>query len=305
MVPGQGAGPLRFGASRAELQALLGPSRAFRRSPRSELADQYEAGLLMLTCSEAEGLHLIEIPDPDGVHYRGVPLSGPVTTVLDDLRAAGIEVTADESGWVLADGAIALYTPSSEPDAQVDAVTVAGPGHELLGEIVFFPAGADAMPATSSYLVTPGVGVGPIALGRHRDDVRRRLNGGLCTQHVAGSREPEEDDFFHDHLAVRYGPDLLAERIFVARADAVLLDGINLLPPYPATIEDVRLLLAEAGHPLIDLEAGIEIAGVGIQLLTMRPSPSPDGRLPVACVAVFAGTGSPGGDRDQPFDLFT
>jgi hypothetical protein len=82
----------------------------------------------MLTCSDDEGLHLIEIPDPDGAHFRGVQLSDAVTTVLNDLRLAGIEITADDSGGLLADGAIALYTSSSESDAQVEAVTAFGPG---------------------------------------------------------------------------------------------------------------------------------------------------------------------------------
>ncbi|GAA3924872.1 hypothetical protein GCM10022629_36050 [Amorphoplanes auranticolor] len=292
--PGSGVGPLRFGTPRTELQALLGPHRAFRRSPTSELADQYEAGMLMLTCSDDEGLHLIEIPDPEGVHFRGVQLSGEVTTVLNDLRAAGIEVTPDDSGWILADGAIALYTPSPEPDAEIEAVTAVGPGHEMHGEIVFFPAGTDAKPAPSSYVVTPGTGIGPITLGQHRDDVRRRLNGGLCWEHAPGSREPVEDTFSEDRLVVRYGPDLLTERIFVTMRDGVLLDGIDLMPSLPLTIEDVRPVLARAGHRLIELEAGIELADAGIQILTMRPSPSSDGPMPVACVAISARTASPG-----------
>ncbi|MFI7597153.1 hypothetical protein [Actinoplanes sp. NPDC049681] len=222
--PGSGVGPLRFGTARSELQALLGAHRAFRRSPTSDLTDQYEAGTLMLTCSDDEGLYLIEIPDPDGLHYRGVHLSGTVAGVLKDLRAAGIEVAADDgSGWLLADGAIALYTPSSQPDACVEAVTAFGPGHEMHGEIVFFPGGADATPADSSYLVTPGTGVGSIMLGQHRDEVRRRLNGGLCWQRTG-----------HDDVT---------------------------------------------GHEVVD---------AGVQVLTLRPSPSSEGPMPVACVAVSA-----------------
>ncbi|AEV84721.1 hypothetical protein ACWT_3698 [Actinoplanes sp. SE50] len=284
--PGSGVGPLRFGTSRGELHALLGPHRAFRRSPASDLTDQFEAGGLMLTCSEDEGLHLIEIPDPDGVHYRGVRLSGTVTTVLAELRAAGVELTADDSGWLFADGAVGLYTPSSEPDARVEAVTMFGPGHEMTGEIVFFPAGSEAMPPVSSYVVTPGTGVGPITLGMHRDEVRRRLNGGLCFRNAAGSREPEQDEFFEDHLTVRYGPDLLAVHIYVNRADAVLLDGINLMPTHPLTIEDVRPLLIRAGRTLAEREAGIDIVGTGVEMRTMGPLSSGYGPLPVACVAV-------------------
>lgn len=48
-----------------------------------------------------------------------------------------------------------------------------------------------------------------------------------------------EDNLLEDHLVVRYGPGLLANRMFVTMADAVLLDGINLMPAYPLTTEDV------------------------------------------------------------------
>ncbi|MBL7259389.1 hypothetical protein [Paractinoplanes lichenicola] len=282
--PGSGVGPLRFGATRGELRELLGPHEAFRRGATSELTDQYEDGLIMLTCSDREGLHLIEIPKPDGLYYHGVHLGGAAETVLGDLRAAGIEATADDSGWLLAGGALALYATGD----RIEAVTAFGPGHEMRGEIVFFPAGAEAMPPASSYVVTPGSGAGPVALGGHRDEVRNRLSGGLCWQHAPGSREPVEDTFMADGLTVRYGAGHTAERIFVTRADEVRLDGINLMPAHPATIEDVQASLVGAGYSLIEREAAIEIAGAGVEIRTTRPSPSGAGRMPVACVSVSA-----------------
>ncbi|BCY08340.1 hypothetical protein [Actinoplanes sp. L3-i22] len=163
----------------------------------------------------------------------------------------------------------------------------------MRGEMSSFPAGADARPTTSAYLVTPGTGVGSIMLGQDRDEVRRQLNDGLSWLHTAGSRESAEDQFFEGRLVVQYGPDLRANRIFVTFGGDVLLDGINPIPAYPLTIEDLRPLLAHAGHRLIELEAGIEIADAGIQILTMRPSPSSDGPMPVACVAITARTPSP------------
>jgi hypothetical protein len=290
VLPGTGVGPLRFGTPRAELRAALGPYEAVRRSNTADLTDQYEADMLMLTCSDDEGLHLIEVPNPDGVHFRGVPLGGEVRTVLDGLRAAGVEAVADESGWRLADGAIGLYTTSSEADAPVKAVTVFGPGHEKRGEIVFFPAGADATPPTGTHVVSPGSGIASVALGEPRDDVRRRLNGGLGWQHPAGSKEPLEDTFIGDGVVIRYGADLLVDRIFVTKADAVLLDGINLMPAHPLTVDDVRSALVQAGHEVIEREAAVEIAGTGVQVLTRRPSSY--GPMPVACVAVSAPAGS-------------
>jgi hypothetical protein len=284
--PGVGAGPLRFGTPRAELRATLGPYEAFRRSDTSDLTDQYESELLMLTCSDDEGLYLIEIPDPDGVHFRGVPLAGEAGTVLAALRAAGVEATAADSGWNLADGAISLSATSRDPDEPIKAVTVFGPGHETGGEIVFFPAGADAAPPAGTHVVSPGNGVAPVRLGEPRDDVRRRCNGGVCWQYPAGSREPVEDTFFQEGLVVRYGADLRVERIFVTKAEAVLLDGVNLMPAHPATVADVRSALERAGHEVTGSEAAIAIAGTGVQVLTRRPSTSGYGPMPVSCVAV-------------------
>jgi hypothetical protein len=272
---------LRFGTSRAELRAALGPHEAFRRSVTADLTDQYDADMLMLTCSDDEGLHLIEIPNPEGVRFRGVGLGGEAATVLEGLRAAGIDATADGSGWILADGAIALSTTSSEADATVQAVTVFGPGHEMRGEIVFFPSGVDAAPPATTHVVSPGRGIGSVSLGQPRDDVRRRLDGGLCWQHPAGSKEPVEDTCFAEGLVIRYGADLRADRIFITKADAVLLDGINLMPAPPLTVDDVRSALVQAGHEVIETEASVEIAGQGLQIRTSRPGP-----MPVSCVAV-------------------
>ncbi|MET8149803.1 hypothetical protein ACIBSW_23045 [Actinoplanes sp. NPDC049668] len=50
------------------------------------------------------------------------------------------------------------------------------------------------------------------------------------------------------------------------------------------------------------MDAGIEIADVGVQILTMLPSPSNDGPLPVACVVISARITSPGRgpERETP-----
>jgi hypothetical protein len=216
--------------------------------------------------------------------------------VLAGLRAAGIEARADDSGWILADGAIALYRTSSEGDAPIKAVTVFGPGHEMRGEIAFFPSGDDAVPPVSSHVVVPGRGIAAVSLGERRDDVRRGFNGGICWEHPAGSREPVEDTFFAEGLVVRYGADLLVDRIFVTKADAVLLDGVNLMP---AAVDDVRSALVQAGHEVIEREAVVEIAGTGVQVLTSRASLSGYGPMPVSCVAVSAPTSGPENQATQ------
>ncbi|GAB3835448.1 hypothetical protein ACFPIJ_50915 [Dactylosporangium cerinum] len=109
-----------------------------------------------------------------------------------------------------------------------------------------------------SWEVEPGSGVDPLRFGTPRAELQALLG-----PHRAFRRSPTSD---------------LADQ--------------HLMPAYPLTIEDVRPLLAGAGHPLIELEAGIEIADAGVQVLTMRPSPSSDGPLPVACVAISARTAS-------------
>jgi hypothetical protein len=98
------------------------------------------------------------------------------------------------------------------------------------------------------------------------------MRGGLCWQHQAGSREPVQDNFFQDGLVVQYGPDALVERIFITRADEVMLDDINLMPAYPHAVDEVRSALAAAGHVLRDGEATVIVTGTGIGVWTARAS---------------------------------
>lgn len=107
--PGVGAGAARFGMTRSALRERFGPFQAFRRGHASGLTDQFEAGLLMLTCSDDKGLDLIEIGDPWVTSFRGVQLGGAVADVIAALRAAGAEPVEDgEGGWMLADGTVHL-----------------------------------------------------------------------------------------------------------------------------------------------------------------------------------------------------
>ncbi|MFE9694386.1 hypothetical protein [Micromonospora sp. NPDC005806] len=274
VVPGVGVGPLRFGTAREALRTAWGPYRAFRRGAYSaDLTDQYADAALMLTCSSREGLYMIEIPDPDGVRYQRVDLAGEVKTVLDELRAAGVEPIADESGWHFGDGAVALYTSSTEPRAMVEAVTAFGPGHELGAQLAPIAAGDAAVSLPNRYrILSNGRGLDAVRFGETRTEVRRRMRGGLCWQHRAGSREAVQDSFFEDGLVVQYGPDALVERIVVTRSDEVMLDDINLMPAYPHTVNEVRSALAAAGHVLHDGEATLIITGTGIEVWTARAS---------------------------------
>ncbi|MEU8613297.1 hypothetical protein AB0C29_35465, partial [Actinoplanes sp. NPDC048791] len=74
--PGIGAGRARFGMTRSSLRERFGSFSAFRQGCTPDLTDQYEADLLMLTCSGDEGLYRIEIADPWRAVYRGVQLGG-------------------------------------------------------------------------------------------------------------------------------------------------------------------------------------------------------------------------------------
>lgn len=285
--PGAGIGPMRFGMTRAELRTLLGPSRGFRRGWYSEhLTDQLDDGLVMLTCSPQDGLYLIEIPDPHGVVYRGVPLDGSAAEVMAALRRIGVDVVEDSSGCTFAAGAAALYVPSPEPDAQVEAVTAFGPGHTMDGVLNEFPAGAGAQAPVHVYQVVAGVGVGPVRLGEPRADVRGKLNGGMSWTRAPGSREPEQDHFWEDGLVVEYGPGELVRRIFVTKADRVDYQGIDLKPALPAALEDVRRALLAGGHAVAEGEALLDLPGTGVQVWITRPDAEMP--LPVCAVVVSA-----------------
>ncbi|WP_144126289.1 hypothetical protein [Catellatospora sichuanensis] len=286
--PGAGVGPLRFGMARAELRALLGPSSGFRRGGYSEhLTDQPANGSALVTCSPEEGLYLIEIPDPDGVTYRGVPLAGPAAEVMAALRGIGVDLVEDSSGCTFAEHSIALYVPSSEPDAPVEAVSAFGPGRVMdVNDLNEFPAGERASAPGRVYQVVSGVGVGPVRLGEPRADVRRKLNGGMSWTLPPGSREPEEDHFWEDGLVVEYGPDGLVRRIFVTKADRVDYHGVDLKPPYPAVLDDVRQALLAGGHTVVDGEALLDLPGTGVQVWISRADAEMP--LPVCAVVVSA-----------------
>ncbi|WP_432968801.1 hypothetical protein [Dactylosporangium sp. CA-233914] len=296
VAPGLGIGPLRFGTPRSRLRAALGPARPFRRDPASpDLTDVF-AGGVELTCSPQEGLYLIEIADPIGVHHLGVPLAGRSADVVAALRAARIPVEPDDSGWTIAGGAALLYAPDTEVEAiaaysprragsrvagfprGVDAVASSGsyavaPG----GSCAVAPGGSCAIAPARSYTVVPGRGLDALPLGTARNQVRTNRNGGVGISGFVAS-----DTFPQEGLTVHYDARGRAARICVTRAAAVLFDGVNLLPPRPATSQDVRAALAAAGHPVAEEEAALLVPGTGIEIWTTRPGPA----LPVCAVSV-------------------
>jgi hypothetical protein len=291
VVPGEGVGPLAFGADLAVLRSSWAAGEAFRRGGHSvDLTYQDAAGSVMVTCSPREGLYLVEIPEPHGVRYRGVKLDGKVGAVLRRLRAAGVQPVADDGGWHFADGAVGLYPSSTEPGAEVEAVTVYGPGHECGGEYVALPVGDDARSTAHRCLAVPGRGLDCVQFGQSRADVRQRMRGGFTWRHPADSREPDQDDFNEDGLVVQYDRDDLVERIFVTRADEVLLGAVNLMPAHPHTVEAVRADLEAAGHVLHHGEAALIVAGTGVEVWTARVTTQ---ALPV-CAVSLVGTGSVG-----------
>lgn len=284
IVPGVGVGPAHFGMTRSSLHARFGSFRAFRRANYSpDLTDQYGAdGALMLTCGPAEGLYQIEIAEPSSVTFRGVGLAGNAAEVVAALRAAGAEPVDDgEGGWTLADGAVALYVPSSEPDAEVEGITVVAPGH-LSGAIVWADGAATGEPVRS-HTITPGHGIGNVMLGESRSAVRRRLHDCMTTVARPDSVDPPEDLFWDDGLVVRYSPDERVEHILVVQADRVDYAGITVMP---ATFDEVRQRLIQAGHPVTDRELALEIKGSGVQLWLSNTQT--DQPLPVSAVVLSA-----------------
>ena len=283
--PGVGVGPLRFGTPREQLHAELGSYSAFRRGSYSaNLTDQYARLGLMLTCGPGEGLYLIEIPDPSYMTFRGVNLDGSAERVVADLRRAGVAPEQDDSGWTFGDGTAGLYVPSTEPDAVVENVTLYSP-ERTVGEIVTIP-GSTTQPPVLSHVVRPGHGIGPVALGEPRADVRRRLHAAMTHIDRPGSRESVEDLFWEDGLVVQYDDRERVSRIFVVKADEVSYAGINVMPDYSVSFDTVRGTLLAQGHPIVDRELGLELDRTGIQL--WQANTQTEWPLPVCAVVISA-----------------
>jgi hypothetical protein len=275
--PGLGVGPARFGMTRSSLRERLGSFRAFRRGSTPDLTDQYDAGLLMLTCSDDEGLYLIEVADPWTVTFRGVRLGGAAAEVVAALRDAGAEPVEDhEGGWELAGGAVHLAVEPDEPDAEVEGVTVAAPSH-VGGDIIRVDGGATGEPVLS-HTVEPGRGLGVVTLGEPRAAVRRRLHEAMTSTTGPGTAE---DHFWADGLVVRYSADDRVERISVHKADRVDYAGVTVLP---GMFDEVRQTLLDAGHAIEDRELAVEIRGTGIQLWLANTQTTH--RLPVSAVVL-------------------
>ncbi|BCJ75975.1 hypothetical protein CS0771_55190 [Catellatospora sp. IY07-71] len=291
VVPGVGVGPLRFGTPREQLHELLGSYSAFRRGASADLTDHYGRLGLMLTCNSADGLYLIEMPDPSYVTIRGVALGGSAERVVADLRREGLAPEQDDSGWTFADGTVGLYVPSTERDAVVENVTLHAPGHAV-GEIVTIPGGA-TRPPVLSHDVRPGHGIGLVSLGEPRADVRRRLHDVMTCIEKPGSKAPAEDLFWEDGLVVQYDDRERVSRIFIVKADEVLYAGINIKPDYSVPYDAVRQTLLTQGHRVIDRELGLELDDTGIQLwLSNTQTEWP---LPVSAVVIGAPSGSAAG----------
>ncbi|WP_433202934.1 hypothetical protein ACQP00_33245 [Dactylosporangium sp. CS-047395] len=272
VAPGRGIGPFRFGTPRGELRAALGTCRPFRRGAGAvDLTDDCPDGV-QLTCGPGEGLYCIEIHQPVGVHHLGVPLHGKTRDVVAALRAAGVAVTRDDAGWVVAGGAAVLFSESRE----VEVVTAYAP-RRAGARVAEFEAGTEAVAPLTSYTVLPGAGLTALALGTARDEVRATRNGGVA---ILGY--PAEDQFFDEGLTVGYDGLARATRVTVTRAGSVMLDGVNLLPSRPRTAADVRAALTAAGHEVAEEEAALVLPGTGISIWTARPGPA----RPVCAVSV-------------------
>jgi hypothetical protein len=112
--PFEGLGDLRFGMSRADVRALLGPEfRSFKKTPLAKtLTDAYTQLGLHLYYDDQDRLEFIEAFQPCIPIFRGIELLGRPEVVLEQLRKTGVGIPRrDSDGNFFDDLGFALYSP--------------------------------------------------------------------------------------------------------------------------------------------------------------------------------------------------
>jgi hypothetical protein len=128
-----GAGPLRFGMTRDQVETVMGAKpRRFRRAPGSTESDQF-VGAGVLVYYDAEGrCEAIEMtaeaaPTMDGRALVGLPFQ----ELLDWARGVDPDLETDGAGLTSRRLGVALYAPSArkQPRDPVEAAMAFRPGY--------------------------------------------------------------------------------------------------------------------------------------------------------------------------------
>jgi hypothetical protein len=134
ILPHVGAGPIRLGMTRAEVQSVLASTpRRFRRGPESSReTDHFVARGVFAEYDEEGRCEAIELAAPAEPLFRGERLLGrPFAELLTWLRREESAVETDGAGLTCRSLGIGFYAPfaESEPQEPVEAVIVFREGY--------------------------------------------------------------------------------------------------------------------------------------------------------------------------------
>jgi hypothetical protein len=120
-----GAGPLRFGMTREEVQAALGSTpKRFRRTPSGSESDHFTDGGVLVYYDHDGRCEAIEMDSRAAPNVNGRALVGlPFRDLLEWFTAADPGIETDGAGLISRGLGIALYAPAArkEPDDPVEA----------------------------------------------------------------------------------------------------------------------------------------------------------------------------------------
>jgi hypothetical protein len=113
-----GVGELRFGDSRLNVRAILGPHyHSFRKAPGANETDAYDKLGLHLYYDENDCLEFVEAFAPSSLTFIGISLLGrQMSDVENDLKAIGHYSRRDDVGLQCDSAGIGLYAPTGIVD---------------------------------------------------------------------------------------------------------------------------------------------------------------------------------------------
>lgn len=103
-----------LGETRDDVREALGAFREFRRTPDSDVSDQFEEGVIA-TYSPDGTLIMLEFTAPAEVEIEAVQLLGtPLDDVEVSLSNVGVEIRRDDMGAEVPKFGVGLFAPAGE-----------------------------------------------------------------------------------------------------------------------------------------------------------------------------------------------